>query len=140
MNEPVTKSVNNLIREYWLETKSNVLIKPVKKKKKPSFTRHNGNRIKRLKKAWRRPKGTGTSTLKSPKIGYKRPESKRYRRASDGLFFRVINNENELLALSERKPFQVGVFSAVMGAKKKRVLLEKARRLSLPLYMPKKTK
>lgn len=129
--------VNKEIHRYWKEEgKKLVELKPLSKDKVPSFTRHNGNRIKRLKKVWRKPKGTGTNTLTCPKIGYKRPSHKRFRRASDGILKRVLKNIKDLEDfVLNRKKYEVGIFSSVMGAKKRKILLEKAKILKAPIYL-----
>ena len=137
MSDSKSKEVNSQIREYWLSKKKEVLLRRLSKNKVPSFTRHNGRRIKRLKRVWRSPKGSHGNKLTVPKIGYKRPDHLRFRRSSDGLLFRVVKNKKDLSEI-KLKEYEVFVFSAVLGARKRKELLEHAKELQKPVYITKK--
>ena len=132
------KEVNTQIRKYWISIKSKVITKPVKKDQVPSFTRHNGNRFKRLKDSgWRYPKGAHGNKLVRPKIGYKRPEIKRFRCASNGLLFRNISNSKQMDNI-KLKPYEVFCFKSCIGARKRLILLEHAKNNKYPVYITKR--
>ena len=117
------KQVNSNIRSYWDKMKQSLNLNRLVKDKKSSFTRHNGNRIKRLAPVWRYPKGSHGNKIVCPSIGYKRPEEQRYRREVDGLLFRRISNFAQLSKV-KLKDKEVCIFSSKLGAKKKKFLLD----------------
>lgn len=127
--------VNLKIRQYWNSIKGN-FIKPIKKDSVPSFTRHNGNKIARVGKKWRKPKGAHGNKLCKPKIGFKRPWFKRFRRF-DGLKFVLISNVNQMRPLN---PSLCEVYAChkTCGGKKRAQILEYAKSKMLPLYMTKR--
>jgi len=138
--------VNDTIREYWracknmkdTETGERLLVlKPIHKDKVPTFTRHNGNRIKRLMDSgWRRPRSNGGNVLQRPKIGYKRPVKSRFRVESMGLMLKVIYNQRELMELQKIKDKSTaGVLASKIGAKKRQYLLEVAKKEKIPIYL-----
>jgi len=133
--------INRQIRAYWLKIsacRSTVLKKVLPKKKVPSFTRHNGNRIKRLAKKWVYPKGSHGNKITRPKIGYKNRKELRFRRAQDGLEFILIKDKKDLLKLKNRKhKYQVGLFSRTLGAEKRVQFFSEITKLGLPLYITK---
>lgn len=132
------KEINSKIRDYWRQKRSLVELKPIKKNKVPSFTRHNGNHIKRLKDSgWRYPKGAHGNKLTVPKIGYKRPDQKRFRRKTDGLLIYNVCSIKEMDS-HKLKPYQVFCFKSCVGAKKRLILLEHASQNNYPVYITKR--
>lgn len=132
------KDINTQIREYWISMKSQVTLKSIKKNKVPSFTRHNGNQIKRLMDSgWRYPKGAHGNKLTIPKIGYKRPELKRFRRKTDGLVFQNVSSVTQMDTYT-LKPFEVFCFRSCVGTRKRIILLEHAKTNKYPVYITKR--
>lgn len=135
VKESFRQKINKQIRAYWLSIKDRVLLKPLNKDFCPNFTRHNGRKIQRLGEGWRYPKGNKSNFLIRPKIGYKRPKQLRFRRSADGLLFRPITQEKDLLNLN-LKNYEVLCFASTVGARKRAILLQKIKDLNLPLYTP----
>lgn len=131
------QSVNRAIYEYWSEIKEQVFRTRLKKKRVGTFTRPNGRRILALKRksAWRYPNGIRSHNIKKPSIGYKRDKNHRFRRAADGLLFKLVSNVNEVDFSGLKQPCEVFVIRACVSARTRRLMLEKAQSLKLPLYM-----
>ena len=127
------KNANLQLRRYWLQCNEKVERGALHKDKVPTFTRHNGNRIKRLGEAWRAPKGSHGNKLTCPRVGYKRPEHLRYRRSSDGLLLRVVHNLSQMNV--KLKSYEVLVLASALGARKRTVLLAYAKEKELPVYV-----
>lgn len=138
--------VNDTVRAYWRACKSMVdaetgerlmVLRPIHKDNVPSFTRHNGTRVKRLMNSgWRRPRSNGGNVLQRPKIGYKRPAKSRFSVKSMGLMLKVIYNQKGLMDLLKIKDKSTaGVLASKIGAKKRLCLLEIAKKEKIPIYL-----
>ncbi|MDD5172098.1 MAG: eL32 family ribosomal protein [Candidatus ainarchaeum sp.] len=107
----------------------------MQKKKKPKFNVPNLGFFGSVKARWRKPRGTHNKkrigfqwTGASPKVGYKNPESIRGLHSS-GKREVLVNNTKELEGL---KDVLVRIAGGV-GAKKRKVIAEKAKALNLRL-------
>ena len=125
--------VNQAIYHYWQEYKKTHKFKALKKAKVPSFTRHNGTRLKRLEGSWRFPNSTqgNRSRLCKPSIGYKRPSSKRFKLAAYGLEIGVITNKNELETVVAQA--KLPVVSRTLGVLKRLAILNLCKERGWPL-------
>jgi len=105
------------------------------KKKKPGFSRQEGYRLKKLKKAWRRPRGRHSKLRKHerargklPKSGYGSPKAVRsltrygYREVR-------ISNPNELDKLNPEK--EAALISSSVGKKKRMDIIKKAEEMKI---------
>jgi ribosomal protein L32E len=129
------RELNQQIRQYWLSVKPSLNLKVLKKKRKPSFTRHNGNRIVRLKDKWTYPKGLHGNKITVPSIGHKRNALHRFRRHVDGLLFKMVNCIKDLE--QSLKPKEVFMFSHRLSARSRKLCLERAKELKVPVFINK---
>ena len=133
----VLRSINNQIFQFWTEMKPTVLRKRLKKKKKGTFTRSNGNKILALADTgWRYNNGLRGRVIKRPSIGYKRSSEIRFRRHADGLLFKLISDPKEILK-HNLKAYEVFMLSSRMGARGRTIALNLAKENKKPLYINK---
>lgn len=104
-----------------------------KKKKKPDWKRQQ-HHLKRLKKKWRRPKGTHSKMRKKvkgrgkmPNIGYKNPEEIRGKHPS-GYFPVLVHNVKELKEINPKKEAAI---IAKIGEKKREKILKEADKMKI---------
>ena len=105
----------------------------MRKKKKPKFNVSNLGFSKRVKKRWRKPRGTHSKKRMrfkwagaSPRVGYKNKPSGRGLHASGKKEVRV-NNPSELQGLKE----VLVRIAAGVGARKRKLIAEKAKAMKL---------
>jgi len=109
-------------------------------KKKPKFLRQTVHTYKRLKKRWRKPRGS-TSKLRRhmkpkglrPLIGYRKPEAVRYLHPS-GLREVLVFNEKVLERIDTKKE-AVKIGSSV-GKRKRQGIIKKAEELKIKVLNP----
>ena len=121
------------------------------KKKHPRFHRSGAHRYKRIgKQGWRRPKGKDSLQRRAhksrgavPEPGYRQPREIRGLHPS-GLCETLVHNVKELEQLAAQKATMAARVSGSVGARKKRLMLEKAKTLGIKVLNPgvaaKKTK
>ena len=105
------------------------------RKKKPKFNVPNYGFMKSVKSRWRKPRGThNKKRMKkrfmgaSPKIGYKNPKKDRGLHSS-GAREVLVRNMSELEAL--KGAFVAVRMASALGARKKKLMEEKAKALNL---------
>ena len=106
-------------------------------KKLPSFKRSNVSKFKRLKNAWRKPRGIDNkqrmrrkSAGAIPKIGYRQARKERGFHPS-GLMEVLVHNENELRRVSPQK--EVARIAGSVGGKKRVEIRKIAQELKVKL-------
>ncbi|MCD6496215.1 MAG: 50S ribosomal protein L32e [Candidatus Aenigmarchaeota archaeon] len=106
-----------------------------KKAKKPSFRRQEGNKYKRLKETWRRPRGRHSklrkgkkSRGKKPSAGYSSPKAVRGL-TSRGLELVYVSNVNDLKAVDPKR--QEAVIRSAVGRKKRLEIAKEAENLGI---------
>ena len=111
----------------------------VNPRKKPKFKRE-GRYLKRLKKAWRKPRGLDSklrvkekSKGSLPTIGYRAPKSLRGLHPS-GFREILIQNLKDLERIDKEK--EVGRIAHAIGRKKRKLILEKAKELGIKILNP----
>lgn len=132
------KIINAEIRRYWNQCKQEKILEyePIKKKKVPRFTRHNGLKLKRLSRTgWRHPRSTqgNRASMMKPLIGYKNPESVRFCLRAYGKKIGIVANVEELRRASQRG--EIPVISRTVGARKRIDILAYARANRLPVRL-----
>src|SRR3989344_4898482 len=102
------------------------------KMRKPTFLRQAANRIKRIPKKWRHPRGKHSkmrmklrSYRKQPSIGYSSPKAARFL-TPEGYQQHVVASPSQLT-----KDLQAIIISGTVGAKKKIAIIQKAQQLGL---------
>jgi ribosomal protein L32E len=150
MKSKQLKTVNSVILSNWKALKKKakaqsktqevqqvLKFETLEKKKCPSFTRHNGKKILRLKRkaAWRARKGTKSNFLKGPKIGYRNPSEHRFRKQNGLKIVRVFNLSQIQKSELTRKNYEVYVIAHTVGAKKREELLSYCKEKNLPLAL-----
>lgn len=100
------------------------------KRKKPGFKRQEGYRLKKLKRAWRRPRGRHSKLRKHekargrlPRVGYGSPKSVRGLTRYGYKEVRV-SNPNDLEKLNPEK--EIALISSSVGKKKRTEIMKKA--------------
>ena len=128
-------AVNSEIRAYWKEYNKSLDYTRTKTRKIPQFTRHNGKKLKRLQTTWKYPKSSqgNLAIMKVPKIGYKGPERDRGKVRAYGMRPKVITNSNQLSLASNSG--HLPVIGANVGARRRKVLLECAKKNNWCLYL-----
>lgn len=108
------------------------------KKAKPKFNVLNDGHRKRVSSRWRKPRGTHNKkrigmawTGASPGIGYKNPEEVRGLHPN-GTMEVLVHNADELEGL-EKVSLRIG---SKVGARKKKLIEEKAKSLKLKVLNP----
>ncbi len=128
--------INRQIETYWKSMKKTLDYKPIKSKKVPNFTRHNGNKLKRLSRSnWRYPKSCqgNRAIMTVPKIGYKRPAKERGALRAYGMKPAIVVNIQDLKEAHGKG--YLPILSRTLGAKKRQLLLNMARESSIPLIL-----
>ncbi|MEM4298400.1 MAG: 50S ribosomal protein L32e [Nitrososphaerota archaeon] len=110
------------------------------KKRRPKFVRQESWRYKRLDEAWRKPKGIDSKMRlevkgwpAKVKIGYRGPSSVRGLHPS-GLRDVLVHNLQELEGLDPKR--DAARLAAGLGARKRQILIEKARKLGIRVLNP----
>jgi large subunit ribosomal protein L32e len=112
----------------------------VNPRKKPKFLKQGAKYLKKVKKKWRRPRGTH-SKLKVkekskgaiPKVGYRAPKSLRGLHPS-GFKEVLIQNLGDLEGIDKEK--EAGRISRTMGKKKRKLIIERAKELKIKILNP----
>jgi len=114
------------------------------KRRKPKFIRQGGKSLKRLKKKWRKPRGSQSKLRKykksrgfMPHPGYGSPKLIRGLHPS-GLEDVLIYNKNELERLNSKK--QACRIASSIGKRKKIEIMKKAEELKIKVLNPFKIK
>lgn len=114
------------------------------KKKHPKFVRSNFGRDKRkrVKDNWRKPRGIDNKKRigmkyagKRPKIGYKQPESIRFRRRSGKLEF-LVHNVQDLQKIPSKEEY-IAVIAHDVGKKKRLEIIKVAKDMGVEIANPK---
>jgi len=112
----------------------------VNPKKKPKFWKQGARYLKRVKKRWRRPRGTHSKLKKQekskgsiPNVGYRAPKNLRGLHPS-GFKEVFIQNLNDLGRIDTEK--EAGRIASSIGQKKRKVILEKAKELNIKILNP----
>ena len=107
------------------------------KGKRPEFKRQESWRLKRLKPAWRRPRGLDSKMRthrngwpKSVNIGYRSPKSVRGLHPS-GFEEVIVHNVKDL---DEIKPHQAARISHTVGRRKRADIVERAEELKIYIF------
>lgn len=110
------------------------------KRKKPKFIRQSGKSLKRLRKKWRKPRGSQSKLRKykksrgfMPHPGYGSPKLIRGLHPS-GLEDILIYNQNELEKLNPEK--QACRIASSVGKKKNIEIMKKAKELKIKVLNP----
>ena len=118
------------------ERKSDFMVNP---RKKPKFLRQ-GTYLKRVKKVWRRPRGSHSklkvgekSKGSIPNVGYRAPRKLRGLHPS-GLKEVMIYSLKDLEKIDKDK--EAGRLSSRIGKKKKRTIVERAKQLKIRMLNP----
>lgn len=129
------KKINEQIKMYWKQIKHSIGYRRLRYRAIPSFTRHNGTRIRRLKGGWRYPKSSqgNRSRISQPKIGYRKPKAERFCVRAYGMRIIPVTNTSQLRDVVNQR--QLPTPSARVGARTRKVLLEYARGNKLPLIL-----
>jgi len=109
----------------------------VKRRRKPAFVRQGGKRYKRLAKVWRRPRGLDSKARRSfkgheklPSVGY--GSNKEIRGLNrDGLREVLVKTISDL---NQIKKSEVGIIHRKIGARKKTLILKKAKEMNVRIY------
>jgi len=106
--------------------------KTIRKKKKPSFNPLNLGHLKRVKKRWRKPRGTANKKRRKyefagalPSAGYGNKKSVRGLR-KDGKKEVLVKNLGDMEMLREKKDV-VARMAATLGARKRAIIAKKAK-------------
>lgn len=135
MTSKELKTVNQEIFEYWCSRKPFVLRKRLHKKRVGTFNRPNSRTKICLKKTWRYNNGIRSHEIKRPSIGYKRPPNLRFRRAADGLLFKIITSHKQITDEDKLKPYEVYTVASAVSARARKKILDLVKSKSLPLYI-----
>lgn len=108
-------------------------------KKKPKFLRQ-GTYLKKVKKKWRRPRGSHSklkvkekSKGSLPNVGYGSPRELRGLHPS-GLREVMVYNLNDLEKIEKKK--EAGRLSSGIGRKKKEIIVKRAKELKIRIFNP----
>lgn len=112
-----------------------------KKRHRPSFRRQNSTFLTKFKKkGWRRPMGSQNKTRRGekgkqamPKIGYSMPRAFRSMHPS-GLRDVLVHTVDELQKMDAKS--DAARIAAVVGARKKKEIIEKAKELKIKILNP----
>lgn len=114
-------------------------IRSAQKCKKPNFNRQESWRYKRVKPSWRKPRGRDSKMRKKkggwPKlveVGYRSPKKVRGLHPS-GFEEVLVNNVKDLEKISPQQAIRIG---HTVGLRKRIMIIEKAKELSLKLLNP----
>lgn len=109
-------------------------------RKKPKFKRWMSQAYKRIKEAWRRPKGLQSkvrirkkSKIKMPSPGYGAPKKLKYLHPS-GLKEVLIHNIQELEKIDPKK--EAARIARTIGQRKRKEILKKAEELKIKVLNP----
>eukprot|EP00483_Globobulimina_turgida_P003953 UN03961 len=112
-----------------------------KKERKPRpnrFIRHQSDKFKRVKTAWRKPRGIDSrirrrwhGTRKMPNIGYRTAKRDRYRRKADGKYKFLVRTPSDLKMLLMFNDCYVAEFATTLSAKKRPKGLKLAKQLGV---------
>ena len=132
------KNLNQEIKKYWETCKKTGIItyQSIGKKKIPTFTRHNGLRLLRLKRSgWRFPRSTqgNRATITKPLIGYKNPQATRHCLKAYGKRIKIVYNERELTKAV--KDNHIPVLGRTLGGRSRERVYEYAKANQLPLML-----
>jgi len=112
----------------------------VNPRKKPEFLKQGAKYLKRIKKRWRKPRGRDSklrrkekSKGKWPNVGYRAPKSLRGLHPS-GLEEVLIRNVKDLEKIEKGK--QAGRIAHTVGKRKRMLILERAKELSIRILNP----
>jgi len=107
------------------------------KKKKPEFKRQEGYRYKRLKGAWRKPRGRHSKLRKSekargkkPSVGYRSPAAVRGL-TKQGYKPVLVSNKHDLGKMDREK--EAIVISSDVGKKKKMEIILEAEKMQIKI-------
>jgi len=113
----------------------------ITKKRKPTFTREELHKQKRLKDKWRKPRGKDSKVRKekrgkskTPKIGYKNPES--IRGLVKGYRAKMVHNVKELSVVNQKE--EAAIISRHVGRKKRNEIIKEANKLRITILNPRK--
>jgi len=108
--------------------------------KKKKFKRQNAHAYKRLKKKWRKPRGTQSKTRKEksgkpemPKVGRKVSRAWRGKHPS-GKYEFFVRNLHDLKRVNDKT--EAIRISAAVGEKKKEEIVKKAKEMNLKILNP----
>ena len=112
---------------------------PIDKKRTNKFKRHQSDRYKTVKEAWRKPKGIDNRVrrrfkgqLPMPKIGYRTNKKTRHM-APDGLKTFVVSNTRDLELLMMHNRSYAAEVAHNVSAKKRIAIVELAQKLNVKL-------
>jgi len=112
----------------------------VNPRKKPKFLRQGTTYLKKIKKVWRRPRGTHTKLKvreKSkgfmPNPGYGAPRELRYLHPS-GLREILIQNLKDLEKINKEK--EAIMIAHTIGERKRKIIVDKANELKIKILNP----
>ena len=108
------------------------------KKKKPTFVRQEAKNTIRLANSWRQPKGRHSqmrqkeaTRMKHPSAGYRSPRAVRGLHSS-GLIKTLVKNLQDLEKINPKQ--ELAILSSRLGAKKKILFLDQAKKLGIKVY------
>ena len=108
--------------------------------RKPKFYKQGAGYLKRIKKRWRKPRGTDSklrkglkSKGKKPSPGYRTRKDQRYLHPS-GFKDVLISNPNDLDRINAKE--EAVRISHSVGKRKKQIILEKAEKLGIKVLNP----
>lgn len=106
----------------------------MEKRNVPKFTRQNSDRLKRVGKPWRKPRGIDNKMRifksgfgASPRVGYRQPKAIRGKHPS-GVHEALVCSLRDLAAVPQGVAVRI---SATLGAKKRSLVVAKARERKL---------
>jgi large subunit ribosomal protein L32e len=109
-------------------------------RKKPKFRRWLSQTYRRVKKSWRRPRGSQSKVrkrikgkIKMPSVGYGAPKKLRFLHPS-GLKEILVSNLKDLEKVDPKK--EAIRISAKVGKKKRAEILEKAKKMKIKVLNP----
>ena len=114
-------------------------LKRTQKKTKKQFKRFQSDRFKRVKTAWRKPRGIDNrvrrrfkGAIKMPKIGYGTNKFLRHR-LPNGYYNFVVKNAADLEMMVMQKDRYVATFSRTLSARTRKTLLERANQIGVTI-------